>query len=954
MTGTGPATCSIATRRPNGATDVEEGDLDASSNTCTGRKTGRREQQAPANGDTIAAKGDRLRSTLPGIPADPTNVFGRLGITPSVFSSTPLSLDGAFTAPRLDASVLTRPPMQSRFDLAFSGFDRPALVAQAHFRAVADATRFQPSAAPAAWPLGRAPATEPPRVDNPAAPRSMDAATFQALVDGSDVQATALVDNPRLRTLAAETGYGYLERKGANAHRHVSRTVMGSLNLDANTRRAFQQQGVAALSEEQRATLRTALADERMGEIRRLAGRDGVIPSSRAAEVFSWIDRFDSNGRTGSIAMVAAPAGGQPVMDARLTPAGEALQQVLTNTSGRTPVTVKERDFVGGFRNGTFDAEALRNLERTNPEAYRALDQAGVLAQLRERLAGGSAQLTVPQLRALFRAADKPDTNGSRDSFVSHYASRTPADDLPFNLPRGTDESTEAGRIVAGLNAVFRSGLAADPDQPQRSPFDPPLPDPNYTGDILAENQQRLSERASVDRDAFRDYMQFARINIGAITPEDRAALAQAGLPWATIQGLARPPEANNTIGGPNSEMSRLYATLQGIQGGDRSRPLGLYEGQFNQTRVGRVVEILDRYTQRHDIRTLDRLTEDVANSNFHLTAADLDRRLPRRDIVPGVIPNPLPGDTVRERLTQLTGGQFNVNEFADWMARDPQRRQGRVAAAELYRRLAALPSDYGRLDPHPGTLSLGHTTTRGNERSMAGQVLDFMRDTRLMRPNTHTPRAYRDISDADLARPDEMATINLTPGRLHYMRAGDDCLLRSLDDVAYRGAAPGATPSSGRRAHPWEGHWVAQSEEPGGRIGGNPEDFRSLNNYLNWGLNNNHRMILGVARNGGTDVNRDGITDHWFTVIGRDVDSAGRVRYHYSENASGRLRYVGFLYRDRNSGLLFAPSNARYTIGSGGYQVTSIRGQTGGNWRDDFAAANNGVRPRGERGARL
>ncbi|HSI06428.1 MAG TPA: hypothetical protein VLC93_18215, partial [Myxococcota bacterium] len=241
-----------------------------------------------------------------------------------------------------------------------------------------------------------------------------------------------------------------------------------------------------------------------------------------------------------------------------------------------------------------------------------------------------------------------------------------------------------------------------------------------------------------------------------------------------------------------------------------------------------------------------------------------------------------------------------------------------------------------------------------GNERSTAGQVMDFMREARLMRPNTHTPRAYGDIRDADLARPDEMATINLTPGRLHYMRAGDDCLLRALDDVAFRGAAPGATPSSGRRAHPWEGHWTAQSEEPGGRIGGNPEDFRSLNNYLNWGLANNHRMILGVARNGGTDVNRDGITDHWFTVVGRDVDQSGRVRYHYSENASGRLRYVGYLYRDRNSGLLFAPSNARYTVGSGGYQVTSIRGQQGDDWRADFARANGGIRPRGERGARL
>ncbi len=952
MTGTGPATCSIATRRPNGTTDVEDGDRDASG-ACTGRQTGRREQQpAVANADTVAPKGERVR--LPGVTDQGQSVLSRFGITPTLTSPGAISIDGALTAPRFDAAVATRPALQGRIDAAFSGFERPALVQQAHYRALAESRSFQPNSVPLAWPTTRAPTDQPPRVDNPTAARSMDAGTFRSLVEGGRMQATPIAGNERLRTLASDTGYAYLERKGSGAHRHVSRTVMSALNLDADTRRNFQRQGIAALSEAQRSTLRTAIADERMGEISRLAGRDGVIPANRAGDVFSWIDRFDADGRAGSIGMVRNAPAGRPTSEATLTASGEALQQVLANTTVSTPITVKERDFVGGFRNGTFDAAALANLERTNPDAYRALDQAGILPQLRDRLAGGSAQLTVPQLRTLFRAADQRDDNGSRDSFVSHHTTRTPSDDLPFNVSGGADRPTDSGRIVAGLNAVFRSNLPGDPDQPQRSSFDPPLPDPNYQGNILSENEQRLSERASVDRDAFRDYMQFARINIAAISPQDREALAQAGLPWATVQGLARPPEANNTIGGPNSEMSRLYSTLQGIQGGDRSRPLGLYEGQFNQTRVGRVVEILDRYTQRHDIRTPERLAEDVANSNFHLTAADLDRRLPRRDLVPGVIPNPLPGDTVRERLRAMTENRFDVDGFAQWMNADPQRRQGRVAATELYRRLATLPSAYNALDPHNGTISLGHTTTQGRERSMAGQVMDFMREARLMRPNTHEPRAYSDIRDADLARPDEMATINLTPGRLHYMRAGDDCLLRSLDDVAFRGAAPGATPSDGRRAHPWEGHWVAQSEEPGGRIGGNPEDFRSLNNYLNWGLRNNHRMILGVARNGGTDVNRDGITDHWFTVIGRDVDTDGRVRYHYSENASGRLRYVGYLYRDRNSGLLFAPSNARYTVGSGGYQVTSIRGQQGGDWRDDFAAANSGIRPRSENGRRL
>ncbi len=74
--------------------------------------------------------------------------------------------------------------------------------------------------------------------------------------------------------------------------------------------------------------------------------------------------------------------------------------------------------------------------------------------------------------------------------------------------------------------------------------------------------------------------------------------------------------------------------------------------------------------------------------------------------------------------------------------------------------------------------------------------------------------------------------------------------------------------------------------------------------------------VYVGVARRGGTNLNADGITDHWVLITERTADG----RYLYHDPARG----PGFAFRVAESGMLF--NTDPRTVGSAGYQVSVVR----------------------------
>lgn len=779
----------------------------------------------------------------------------------------------------------------------------PALVpGSAVPRGVTTPQRFERTAA-------QRPSNDPMRVANDRAPTQYNGSAFTDFVGSNGrVNVSALLNDPEIRRLAGDGDMASLVKAGKNAWSRIPQSVRTAANLSQDERATLQRGGVSALSDAARTRIHDAFADQRVKELRAISGSSGIVEGGRVAQLFGWIDRFDSNGRSGSIALV------EPTNPQRLTPSGRVLQRVLENASTQTSFT--EREFVAGFRNGTIDAQALRN----DPKARAALQQLGVLNMLEQATANGvGAQLTVPQLRALYRAIDRVDNNNSPDSVVVRTGGpQSRAGAFPFEL-RGIPPvvETQAGRGISALNSVFRSNHIYNENELRPTQFDPPPPSPLDSADPLAEEATRLGERRAVDRETFRGYMRDARVNLAAINAEDQAALARLGLPMETLRSIAAP---DSTIGGPNAEMARLYELLRSKQT-PPSQQLQVMSGAngLAPTPMGQALNIIERYTTRYQLTTQERMRQDMTGTRLDLSALDKP--------APGV-----PGKTTRQALTELG---FDAAALQTWAAGSPDRSSGAVASSQIFGLIRQM-GNYG--DPRPGTVSLGATTvgpagSQVRTPSQAGRVIELLQSGGVLKTSDQQMRAYPTADGAMLA-PAGTRRVQLQYDEHTYP---GNCLLL---------AAKSAKSHNGRTyVTDGNAHWMVDGGNSYGQVYGSADKLARGRAYIDGMLDRGSKVIVGVARletrRENANQNNDRTTDHWVALTGRGVDEQGRLYYSYFDNARS-AGFVGRFYVDPATQLLYAPVNTPYTINSGGYQVTAVRlpadGRNGGA-RAEFAA---------------
>ena len=821
--------------------------------------------------------------------------------TPSVFSPEPIaSQPASLTAIRGVPDIFGNEPTLS------GQVFNPLLTSAEVFTPGASGRALRtPQAQRPPVPTPR-PAYDPMRVANGNAPRSMTATTFGNVLGNGRIDIGTLVNDAEIRRMAGEGEMEGLERAGRNAASRVPPSMLRQLQLSPDQARRFQREGVSALTEPQKSSLRDALAERRMVELRNLARAGSTVDGSRAQQLFTWLDRFDIDGRSGSIALV------EPNNPARLTPAGRVLQRLLERTSTSTSFT--EREFIAGFRNGVIDAEKLR----ANPGLRSQLQQLGMLGLLDQIAANGSAQLTVAQARSLFRRIDAVDNNQSGDSFIARTGGLR-GGNFPFNVA-GQPEvvGTAAGRGVAALNGVFTSNYTYGPGEEPHPEFDVPPPAVTDTADPLVtpELTGRIASRTSIDRATYADIMRDARIQLSNITPADQAALAAAGVTMDMLRSVATP---NSTIGGPNAEMARLFALLQTRQSAPAD-PLRLKVG--NQlTPVGQVFDILERYTTLYTTVTGERLRQDYAGQRIDLSA--LDRTTPG-------------GSTVRAQLQQLG---FNADEFASWARGSSDRLNGETAAWRIFEMVRGAG---GYAEARNGTIAIGSRVEgpNGATRSdtQAGRILALLQSSGVLQASDQSLRSYAS-ADGLMRAPPGLAEISL-PFTHHVMRGTRDCFLRAVETAESRGGRNISTET-----------WVATFGDRNGRITASARDLRGLRSAIDRTLEAGLKLVVGVARHDGGNLNRDGITDHWVTIVGRHTDpQSGLLYYEYAESAT---RTMGRFYVDPQTNLLVAPANAPNVVGRGGYQVTGARLPTppsGVAFRDHYVSISGGVAPRGPR----
>lgn len=740
------------------------------------------------------------------------------------------------------------------------------------------------------------------RVANAEAPKTIDIDGFGTLLNGGRLNVSSLVADDELRRLAGDVAISGLEKNGAGAAARVPSSVQKASGIDEATLRRFRREGLGALTPEQQGQLRTALGDNALAELRRLGGQSGIIEARRAREVFGWLDRFDTNGNSETIAMATEAGGGNP---ARLTPAGRAMARIVATQTAEKSFT--ELDFVAGFRNGVIDAQKLLN----DPNARRVLQDAGILDSLVQSVSNGqNVQLTVPQLRALYRLVDKPDTNGSGDSFIARNGGNLNSEvPVPFAIPPSTQAPTESGRIVSALNSIFKSNhVAAEGDDPA-SVYDVPPSVGNETEALLRDVGPRLSERQSVDSTTFREFMRDARIDLSKLTPEETAALASAGVSVERLRALASP---DSKIGGPNGDMAKLYELLRGAHR-PASRTIRPYaEGNaFLRTNVGTALEILERHTERYTLMTQERFAEEMRGTKIDLAVLD----------------KPIEGDpTGRTPRQALTDGGFDVAGFETWVKANPARLRGANAAPKLWEMLR---SSGAYPDPRPGTIATGVTRYGAGgadeDSTKAGDVIAGLTISGLVHVDEQQPRSYENALGA-MQAPAGARAVSI-PFRHYVMRGRTDCMYR-VGDLIRSGPKGRNISTSG------QGSWLATRDDSSGRIAAARDDLVAARRYIDAMLDRGELVGVGVARKGGANLNFDDITDHYVTVVGRGTDEQGRLYYSYADSAK---TYVGRFYVDPRTELLFAPRDAEYTVGNGGYQVTHVRAFAERGWADEY-----------------
>ena len=120
----------------------------------------------------------------------------------------------------------------------------------------------------------------------------------------------------------------------------------------------------------------------------------------------------------------------------------------------------------------------------------------------------------------------------------------------------------------------------------------------------------------------------------------------------------------------------------------------------------------------------------------------------------------------------------------------------------------------------------------------------------------------------------------------------------------------------------------LAYREDKNGRLKTDPTQARVAREYIDKKLENGQPVLVGVSHDK-LGINRDKMTDHFVTIIGRGYDKDGRLYYQYRDPGAEQSKSLGKFYVDQDTGKL-------YKVGDGlrnpsfvrqmDYEVTQVR----------------------------
>ncbi len=673
------------------------------------------------------------------------------------------------------------------------------------------------------------------------------------------------------------------------------------------------------LTPERRDTMAEQMADARLQQLQAMADKSGYINGTRAAEIFQWLDSFDTNGSSRSIHVFASDSGPG---ESSLSHSGRVFKRILESTENDVRFT--EEEFVAGFMNGAFNPERFRNL---TPDQVEVLRRAGVYDQLRARLERSSLaqELSPDALSRMFRRLDdKVDRDGNGATMTARGPRAAGQRETPFTLePRAPEraEENDTYRAVRVLRGLFdQRGVQQGPSREESRP-DTLIPPPSAD---LAESpltrgrNQPLASRATIDSDTFSNYHRDARLDLAEIERTDPAAWAHLTEAFRSAGGdiadLRRFVTSGDVIGGTTDRSAagaswqRLHTLLASNRFGGRTgvlRPwLNGVDGE--RTPAGRVLEVLDRHTRRYDLLTRQDLADDLAA-----------------------------GYVTAERLNQDIATPNGPRKVADLLREagiDPAevQRRGRSSgelASYLFDTLAARPGNREE-DLRPNTLSLGNSRGGTRSESDAGRVLGLIRrhvmqgfDQQFRAYTQRAPGADEALRDPSV-RPVQIST------KFFGYRDSDPagCFRRAGETIASSGMA--RTTLAGGFNH----YMAYGANNVLGAIRADGAHLTAGRRAIDAMLDMSVPVQIAVMRRGDPGAasgNPGSGLRHSVTIDRRGTDDAGRVFYEGFDNATvnesqARIRF----YVDPRSNLLYAPTNPQGPVylSQGGYQVSLVK----------------------------
>jgi hypothetical protein len=120
----------------------------------------------------------------------------------------------------------------------------------------------------------------------------------------------------------------------------------------------------------------------------------------------------------------------------------------------------------------------------------------------------------------------------------------------------------------------------------------------------------------------------------------------------------------------------------------------------------------------------------------------------------------------------------------------------------------------------------------------------------------------------------------------------------------------------------------IGYREDKKGRLITDPTQARVAREYIDKKLENGQPVLVGVSHDR-LGINKDKLTDHFVTIIGRGYDKDGRLYYQYRDPGAEKSKSLGKFYVDEDTGKLFKQGDGLKNPGyvrQMDYEVTQVR----------------------------